>query len=242
MSGLSTIYDIAFDTVTGDMLAVSKAEKLVRVNMTTHAFTTGWSGLDLTKFGMKDTRGVEVIGEQVFVSDGYDFRSSSDPMNHAIFVFDVTGPGSTPAPTASFTASADERDRAAERAVHRHEHRRAHELGVDASVTAARRRVSRRRTPYTAAGTFTATADRDERGGSTLGVAARSRSARRRSAPTASFTASPTSGTAPLNVQFTDTSTGAPTSWAWDFGDGGTSTSQSPSHTLHRERHVHRAR
>jgi PKD repeat protein len=32
-------------------------------------------------------------------------------------------------------------------------------------------------------------------------------------------------------VQFTDTSTGAPTSWAWDFGDGASSTSQSPSHS-----------
>ncbi|MDP9888351.1 PKD domain-containing protein [Pseudarthrobacter enclensis] len=50
-------------------------------------------------------------------------------------------------------------------------------------------------------------------------------------APVASFTASPTSGTAPLNVNFTDTSTGSPTSWAWDFGDGGTSTAQNPSHS-----------
>ena len=50
-------------------------------------------------------------------------------------------------------------------------------------------------------------------------------------APVASFTASPTSGTAPLNVAFTDTSTGSPTSWAWDFGDGGTSTAQNPSHS-----------
>ncbi|HSE71576.1 MAG TPA: phytase [Nocardioidaceae bacterium] len=49
-------------------------------------------------------------------------------------------------------------------------------------------------------------------------------------APTASFTASPTSGTAPLTVSFTDTSTGAPTSWSWDFGDGGTSTQQNPTH------------
>ncbi len=35
----------------------------------------------------------------------------------------------------------------------------------------------------------------------------------------ASFSASPTAGTAPLAVSFTDTSTGAPTGWAWYFGD-----------------------
>ncbi len=53
------------------------------------------------------------------------------------------------------------------------------------------------------------------------------------SAPTASFTASPSSGTAPLAVGFTDTSSGAPTSWAWDFTDDGTvdSNAQHPSHT-----------
>jgi len=47
----------------------------------------------------------------------------------------------------------------------------------------------------------------------------------------ASFTATPTSGTAPLDVKFTDTSTGSPTSWSWDFGDGTSSTDQSPSKT-----------
>ena len=53
------------------------------------------------------------------------------------------------------------------------------------------------------------------------------------SAPTASFTASPTSGTAPLAVDFTDTSSGAPTAWAWDFTDDGIvdSNAQHPSHT-----------
>lgn len=53
--------------------------------------------------------------------------------------------------------------------------------------------------------------------------------------PSAAFTASPETGPAPLVVQFTDTSTtssgGAPETWLWDFGDGNTSTSQSPSHT-----------
>jgi endo-1,3(4)-beta-glucanase len=50
-------------------------------------------------------------------------------------------------------------------------------------------------------------------------------------APTASFTGSPTSGSAPLSVFFTDTSTNTPTSWAWNFGDGTTSTAQNPAHT-----------
>ncbi|RME95456.1 MAG: PKD domain-containing protein, partial [Bacteroidetes bacterium] len=50
-------------------------------------------------------------------------------------------------------------------------------------------------------------------------------------APTAGFTASPTSGVRPLMVQFTDQSTGDITSWSWDFGDGGTSSQQNPSHT-----------
>ena len=48
--------------------------------------------------------------------------------------------------------------------------------------------------------------------------------------PVANFSATPTSGTAPLQVQFADASTGSVTSWSWVFGDGGTSTSQNPSH------------
>jgi len=50
-------------------------------------------------------------------------------------------------------------------------------------------------------------------------------------APVANFTGTPTTGTAPLVVSFTDTSTNSPTSWAWSFGDGGTATTQNPSHT-----------
>ena len=51
--------------------------------------------------------------------------------------------------------------------------------------------------------------------------------------PVAAFSASAVSGNAPLAVTFTDKSTGSPTSWIWDFGDGTTSTSQSPSHTYY---------
>jgi PKD repeat protein len=46
-----------------------------------------------------------------------------------------------------------------------------------------------------------------------------------------SGTASPTNRPAPLTVQFIDTSTGSPTGWNWNFGDGLSSTAQSPSRT-----------
>jgi PKD repeat protein len=48
--------------------------------------------------------------------------------------------------------------------------------------------------------------------------------------PVASFTLSPVTGFEPLTVTFTDTSTGFPQSWFWDFGDGNTSTAQNPIH------------
>jgi len=47
----------------------------------------------------------------------------------------------------------------------------------------------------------------------------------------ADFVAAPTTGTAPLTVQFVDLSTGTPTAWSWDFGDGATSSDQHPVHT-----------
>jgi PKD repeat protein len=49
-------------------------------------------------------------------------------------------------------------------------------------------------------------------------------------APVAAFSGTPTTGPAPLTVQFTDESTGSPTAWDWDFGDTNTSTQQHPEH------------
>jgi PKD repeat protein len=46
----------------------------------------------------------------------------------------------------------------------------------------------------------------------------------------AKFTADVTQGQAPLTVQFTDQSTGTPTSWNWNFGDGDSSFIQNPVH------------
>ncbi|MDP9349973.1 MAG: PKD domain-containing protein, partial [Chloroflexota bacterium] len=54
------------------------------------------------------------------------------------------------------------------------------------------------------------------------------------SAPTSAFTVSPAKPVVDTAVQFTDGSSdrdGPIAAWAWDFGDGATSTAQSPSHT-----------
>ena len=48
--------------------------------------------------------------------------------------------------------------------------------------------------------------------------------------PSAGFTGTPTSGFAPLTVQFTSTSSGTD-AYAWKFGDGGTSPAENPVHT-----------
>ena len=51
--------------------------------------------------------------------------------------------------------------------------------------------------------------------------------------PVVNFTATPIFGTAPLAIQFLDTSTNTPTGWSWTFGDGDTTnaTVQHPLHT-----------
>ncbi len=49
-------------------------------------------------------------------------------------------------------------------------------------------------------------------------------------APVADFSGAPLVGAPSLSVSFADASTGSPTSWEWNFGDGGSSTAQNPGH------------
>lgn len=51
--------------------------------------------------------------------------------------------------------------------------------------------------------------------------------------PTANFTSDVKKAAAPVTVAFTDTSTGSPTSWLWNFGDGNISYEQNPTHTYY---------
>jgi PKD repeat protein len=86
---------------------------------------------------------------------------------------------------------------------------------------------------YQAAGNYTATLTVTDNAGatgsSTVGISAASNLP-----PSATASATPTSGTAPLLVTFTGSGTdadGTIASYAWTFGDGGTSSNQNPTHT-----------
>ncbi len=53
--------------------------------------------------------------------------------------------------------------------------------------------------------------------------------------PVADFNGTPVSGDAPLQVVFTDLSTGNPDTWNWSFGDGYNGSEESPVHMYERE-------
>jgi PKD repeat protein len=83
---------------------------------------------------------------------------------------------------------------------------------------------------YAAAGSYDVTLTAMDNGGLTASVTKTVTVTTPNQAPTADFTFSVTD----LDVSFSDASTdpdGAVVSWSWDFGDGGSSTAQNPSHT-----------
>ncbi|MCK9579856.1 MAG: PKD domain-containing protein [Methanoregula sp.] len=84
---------------------------------------------------------------------------------------------------------------------------------------------------YSAAGSYTVTLTASNAGGSnTVSQSAYITVTETATAPVASFVSAVTTGTSPLTVQFADSSANSPTSWAWSFGDGDTSSVQNPSH------------
>lgn len=227
LSGVSGIYGMSFSTDSNDLLVAAAGAKLFRVNWGTRTIVPGWS-FTLTSFGLNDSRAVELINDQFYVLDGYDSRSSSDPLKYAVYVFNVLGSGTPPG--ANFTGSPTSGNAP---------------LTVQFTDTSSGSPTSwswnfgdggtsTLQNPshtYNAANTYSVTLTASNGGGSNtftrtnyITVTAST------PAPTANFTGSPTSGNSPLTVQFTDTSTGGPTSWSWDFGDGTTSTAQNPSH------------
>lgn len=103
ISGVKGIYGMSFSDDGADLFVVGKSTKLYRVTWATKSLTPGWT-FDVSPFGLMDTRAVELIGDQFYLVDGYDFRPSGDPLSHAVFVLGVVGSSTIP-PTASFNTS-----------------------------------------------------------------------------------------------------------------------------------------
>jgi hypothetical protein len=73
----------------GADLWVARHDAVVsRVDWSSKTLVAGWT-FTLTSFGLRDSRAVELINGQLYVLDGYDGRSKSDPLRHALYVFNV---------------------------------------------------------------------------------------------------------------------------------------------------------
>ncbi len=228
ISGVSGIYGIGFSADGTEMYVANSKVHVLRVDWVNRKLMTGWD-VDLTPFGMKDSRSVEVINDQFYVGDGYDGRSSSDPLRDAVFVFDVCC-GTSPAPVPSFTtapaASPDYTLNFTDTSTNTPTSW-AWDFDNNGTTDSTARNPQH---TFPGAGDFTVKLTATNGGGSNS--VTRSVHVDAAGPPVANFTATP-SDTPPRTVSFTDTSSGGPTSWAWDFQNDGTvdSTAQNPTFT-----------
>ena len=209
-----------------DLWVTSSSNFVYRINWVTKQLVPNHN-FDMTSLGVLDPRAVEVVGDQLFICDGYDSYSSTSPERYAIKVFNVINGAAPAPPTAAFTATpsggtAPINIQFTDTSVGAPTSW-AWNFGDGATATAQHPSHT-----YTGAGTFTVTLTATNASGSTS--ATRSVTVGGTVALTAAFTAP--SGVVGVPVSFTDTSTGGPTSWAWDFGDGATATSQHPQHAF----------
>jgi PKD repeat protein len=227
VSGISgSITGLGFSPDGQDLWFVTSGDVLRRMRWATRTLLASHN-FALTPFGVRDSRAVEVVGDQLFICDGYDSYPSGSADRYAIKVYNVFETA-IPAPTASFTT--DVTTGTAPLAVQFTDT----SAGVptswswnfgDGSPTSTQQSPAH---SFATAGTYTVTLTASNGAGGTS-ASTTITAAAAPVAPTTSFTSSVTSGTVPLAVQFTDTSTGAPTAWNWDFGDGSpTSTEQNP--------------
>jgi hypothetical protein len=88
---LTRITGLQFSPSGADLWVTHAGTRVSRVSWATKTLVAGWSW-DLSPFGVLDARAVEVFNDQLWISDGYDFRDDGDPLDHALFVFDLTKP------------------------------------------------------------------------------------------------------------------------------------------------------
>jgi PKD repeat protein len=228
VTGVSGIYGMSFSDDGNDLFVANSSVKLLRANWNTKTLMTGWS-LDLKPFGMKDSRAVELINDQFYVLDGYDGRQTSDPLRYAVFVFAVCC-GSGP-PTANFTSAASNTPPHTVRFTDTSTGSPtswAWDFTNDGTVDSTAQNPT---FTYPGTGQFDVKLTATNSGGSNS--VTKTVTVSDPPPPVANFSSAP-AASPPLTAQFTDTSTGGPTSWSWDFDNDSVtdSTAQNPQHTF----------
>jgi hypothetical protein len=84
ISGISGVRGMSF-AADGFAYVVNSHNNLYRVDWSNKKVVSGWV-FDLERFKIKDSRAVEVAGNEFYVSDGDDKRSKSDPLRYAVYV------------------------------------------------------------------------------------------------------------------------------------------------------------
>lgn len=87
IGGVRGILGMGFSSDGAALFVVTKAERLYRVNWRTKRIVAGWV-FDLTRFGVRDSRAVDVIAGRLYVLDGYP-RSKGNRLRNAVFVLEV---------------------------------------------------------------------------------------------------------------------------------------------------------
>ncbi len=249
LNGLGDINGVSFSDDYTQLWVTTSSERIIRLNWPGNPYATAPTItpghiVDPRILGIPDTRAIEVVGSQVVVGDGYDFYPSHGTYEFALHVFNITNQ----VPLASFTAAPTTLGAGGVVTFQNTSTRRPTSLTWnfgDGSppVTVPVPDVAPAGTvlpvpyltpvqqhQYTTQGTYTATLVATNANGPS---AVASQTITVTTAPAANFTMTPSSGAAPLLVQFNDASSGSPaTGWSWDFGDGSpTTTAQNPSHT-----------
>ena len=99
---LARITGLQFSPSGNDLYVTHAQTKVSRIDWATKTMVSGWS-FDLSPFGVLDARAVEVFNDQLWVSDGYDYRQPGDPWRTPCS--SSTSPCLRPTTTSSATAA-----------------------------------------------------------------------------------------------------------------------------------------
>ena len=210
----SAIYSLAFNASGSEMWVVGSSAKVIKYDWASKTPVSGYS-FTMYSFGVNDPRAIEIIGSQMFLSDGYDYYPAGSTTAFAIRVFDMVDVTVT-APVASFTATPTSGNSPLTVAFAD----TSTNIPTSWSWSFGDGTTSTAHKPskiYSTPGLYSVTMTATNPGGSSTSAATTINVG---NVPVASFTKSVSTGAVPLSVTFTSTSTNSPTNWSWSFGDG----------------------